>query len=179
MFDLCLVTAVVHVTSPNASSVFGAQQLSQFSALYILVIATASLLLPPGGALLIAALGNVLYFGDTVRFHGGELGSSLWLQLAVFACVALGTAYLSNQLRRHGERSEQLAVGLEQVRLRAEEILRNIQSGVVTIDGHGRLVYVNPMAERLLGVQLISRLGQPVLELLGRNASALATALER
>jgi two-component system, NtrC family, sensor histidine kinase PilS len=173
VFDLCLVTAVVHVTPPNAS-----QQLSQFSALYILVIATASLLLPPGGALLIAALGNVMFFADTM-FHGSGLGMSLWLQLAVFGCVALGTAYLSNQLRRHGERSEQLVVGLEQVRLRAEEILRNIPSGVVTIDGYGRLVYANPMAERLLGVQLISQLGQPVLELLARRAGALASALDR
>ena len=40
IFDLLLVTSVVHVTGASVS---------QFAALYILVIATASLLLPVGG----------------------------------------------------------------------------------------------------------------------------------
>ncbi|MEO7458105.1 MAG: hypothetical protein ABIY52_17740, partial [Gemmatimonadaceae bacterium] len=52
-FDLLLVTAVVHLTREPVAGT------SQFAALYILVIATASLLLPAGGALLIALLGNV------------------------------------------------------------------------------------------------------------------------
>ena len=52
--DLLVVTMVVHVTSaPNAGS--------QFAALYILVNAAAALLLPIGGALLIAALGLAMY----------------------------------------------------------------------------------------------------------------------
>ena len=63
-----------------------------FAALYILVIATASLLVPVGGGLLIAALGNV------VLLRRRRPGSSalaahepgVWLQLAVFALVALG-----------------------------------------------------------------------------------------
>jgi hypothetical protein len=41
VFDLLLVTAVVHVTATNGNP-------SQFAALYILVIATSSLLLPVG-----------------------------------------------------------------------------------------------------------------------------------
>jgi two-component system sensor histidine kinase PilS (NtrC family) len=59
IFDLLLVTAVVHVTKGSSSP---------FSALYILVIATASLLVPTGGGLLVAALGIVLYFADVVVF---------------------------------------------------------------------------------------------------------------
>ena len=51
VFDVLLVTSVVHVTGGAAS---------QFAALYILVIASSTLLLPLGGGFLIAALGNVL-----------------------------------------------------------------------------------------------------------------------
>src|SRR5206468_11160948 len=51
IFDLLLVTAVVHLTRDSIGT-------SQFAALYILVIASSSLLLPVGGSLLIAALGN-------------------------------------------------------------------------------------------------------------------------
>src|SRR5688500_11973935 len=55
LFDLAVVTAIVHVTGGGSS---------QFAALYILVIAAASLLLPFPGGLVIAALGCVLYFTD-------------------------------------------------------------------------------------------------------------------
>src|SRR4029079_15821160 len=61
IFDPLLVTAVVHIT--NGSN-------SPFSALYILVIATASLLVPSSGGLLVAALGIVLYFADVVVLSG-------------------------------------------------------------------------------------------------------------
>src|SRR6476469_9656027 len=44
LFDLALVTAIVHVTGRAASP---------FAALYILVIAVASLVLPTGGGLLV------------------------------------------------------------------------------------------------------------------------------
>ena len=59
VFDLLLVTAVVHVTATNGTP-------SQFAALYILVIATSSLLLPVGGGLVVAALGNVMYVADAI-----------------------------------------------------------------------------------------------------------------
>src|SRR5688500_8286545 len=84
VFDLLLVTTVVHVTITGV-------QVSQFAALYILVIAASTLILPPGGGLLIAALGNVLYVAVVV--FGGEapLTFSVWLQLGVFASVELGS----------------------------------------------------------------------------------------
>ena len=75
VFDLLLVTAVVHVTATNGTP-------SQFAALYILVIATSSLLLPVGGGLLVAALGNVMYVADAVWSIGSPFTIAVWLQLA-------------------------------------------------------------------------------------------------
>src|SRR5690349_20829281 len=72
LFDLALVTVIVHVTGGGTS---------QFAALYILVIAAASILLPVSGGLLIAALGCVLYFADVINTPGTQLDLGVWLQL--------------------------------------------------------------------------------------------------
>src|SRR6185436_2379727 len=111
----------VHVT--NSSS-------SPFSALYILVIATASLLVPAGGGLLVAALGIALYFADVVLFLQSPLGdvdAGVWLQVSVIALAAMIIRFLSAQMRESGEGKDLLVAALEQRRLQAEEILRNIR----------------------------------------------------
>ncbi|MGH7636847.1 MAG: two-component system sensor histidine kinase NtrB [Gemmatimonadaceae bacterium] len=171
VFDLLLVTAVVHVTG-------GA--LSQFTALYILVIAASTLLLPIGGGLLIAALGNVLYVGEVILFATDTpLTATVWLQLGVFTGVALGSAYLAVQLRREGEGKAWLMAELQQEKLRADDILRNIRSGVLTVDAQGRLLYANPVAEQMLGLDFLDRLGEPILEAISTAAPGLGHAIRR
>jgi two-component system sensor histidine kinase PilS (NtrC family) len=169
VFDLLLVTSVVHVTGGAAS---------QFSAVYILVIAASSLLLPLGGGFLIAALGNALYIADVI-WATDALTTSVWLQVGVFAAVALGSGYLSVLLRREGEGKEILVAELLQQRLQADDILRNIRSGVLTVDSDGRLLYANPMAEQMLDLNLLGRLGQPIVDAIAAVAPELAQAVRR
>ena len=169
VFDLLLVTAVVHVTATNGNP-------SQFAALYILVIATSSLLLPVGGGLLVAALGNVMYVADAVWSVGSPFTWGVWLQLGVFAIVALGSAYLSAKLKELGAGTE---AELAHVRLQAADILHNIRSGIVTIDEDGRLLYANPMAEELLAIDLQTMQGKGLLDRLRTIAPELGEALER
>ncbi|HTE43685.1 MAG TPA: ATP-binding protein [Gemmatimonadaceae bacterium] len=177
IFDLLLVTAIVHVT--NGSN-------SPFSALYILVIATTSLLVPAGGGLLIAALGIVLYFADVVlllraRAVGPsiwpQLEPGVWLQMSIIALVALAVRSLSSRLRESGLGRDQLVASLERRRLQAEDILHNIRSGVVTVDATGNLLYANPMAEHLLGMDLVNHFGERMLEVIARVAPELAVAV--
>ena len=97
LFDVALITTVVHITGGS---------LSPFAALYILATACASLLLPVGGGLLIAALGNVLYFADVIVLQGTSLGLAVILQLGVFAVTALGVAYLGARLQEAGVNRE-------------------------------------------------------------------------
>lgn len=167
VFDLFLVTAVVHVTGASSS---------QFAALYILVIATSSLLLPVGGGLLVAALGNVLYVADALWSVETPFTATVWVQLAVFAAVALGSAWLSAKLRAAGKGTEAV---LAHVRLQAADILYNIRSGIITVDATGRLLYANPMAEQLFGLDLDPYVGRPVLDALRRIAPELVEAVER
>jgi two-component system sensor histidine kinase PilS (NtrC family) len=169
-YDLALVTAVVHATGGTTSP---------FAALYILVIASASLLLPAGGGLLMAALGNVLYFADAVWGGNSPPTVGVWLQLTIFAVVALGSAYLGAKLQEAGAGKEELAAELTHVRLQASDILFNIRSGVITIDQGGHLLYANPMASHLLNIDLEHYRGRPVLSAIGATAPELATALQR
>jgi len=170
LFDLVVVTAIVHVTGGGSS---------QFAALYILVIAAASLLLPFSGGLMIAAGGCLLYFADVLLIPGTQLDLAVWLQLGVFAAVALGSGYIAARLRQAGAGTEQLAAELVKVRLQAADILRNIRSGIVTVDASGSLVYANPAASQLLGMDLDEHVGTPVIGTIRRASAALAQALER
>jgi two-component system sensor histidine kinase PilS (NtrC family) len=170
VFDLLLVTAVVHVTGGDTS---------QFASLYILVIAASTLLLPIGGGLLIAALGGVLYLSDVIWAADATLTIYVYAQLGVFSAVALGSAYLAVQLRREGEGKAVLVAELLHQRLQADDILRNIQSGVITVDAAGRLLYANPTAEKMLELDLLDRFGQPIVTAIGDVSPELAQAIQR
>jgi two-component system sensor histidine kinase PilS (NtrC family) len=170
LFDVALVTVVVHVTG-------GA--LSLFAPLYILVTVGASLLLPVGGVLLIAALGNAAYFADVLLGHHTPVSLALILQLVVFALVALAVAYLAARLQEAGVNREVLEARLNIAKLQAEDILKNIRSGIVTIDSRGRMLFANPMSGTLLGFDSESARGRPVREVFASTAPALVAALER
>ena len=169
VFDVVLVTSVVHVTG-------GA--LSQFAALYILVTAAASLLLPGASALLIAAFGIALYAGDVILSHRGDYDISVLLQIGVFAAVALGVTYLSARLQEAGGAREELEARLALAKLQAEDILHNIRAGIVTVDSDGVLLFANPSAGALLGFDNSTARGRTVQELIAVPAPALAAALE-
>jgi two-component system sensor histidine kinase PilS (NtrC family) len=171
LFDLILVTATVHITGGASSP---------FAALYILVIAYASLVLPIGSGLLVAAFGNVLYIGDVVWSHGYEVGASVWLQLTIFALAALGTGVLAARMREAGAGDAlKLEAQLERVRLQADDVLRTIRSGILTVEHNGALAFANPAAGRMLGFEPAQAIGTPVRELFGEKAPVLVQALER
>jgi two-component system, NtrC family, sensor histidine kinase PilS len=170
LFDAFLVTSIVHVTGGEES---------QFAALFILVNTSAALLLPVGGSLLLAILGCVLYAADVLLASGAPMTSSLALQLAVFFMVALGTALIGARLKAMSSASQELADQLTRVRLQAADILRNIRSGIVTVDDGGVLIYANPAASRLLHTDLDTYLGRPLTPLLEAASSGLAAAVHR
>jgi two-component system, NtrC family, sensor histidine kinase PilS len=170
LFDVALITTIVHITGGS---------LSPFAALYILATACASLLLPVGGGLLIAALGNVLYFADVIVLQGTSLGIAVILQLGVFAVTALGVAYLGARLQEAGVNREALAQQLVVVKLQAEDVLKNIRSGIITIDVQGRILFANSMAGRLLGFNDENVRGQNIQEIVTASAPALSAALEK
>jgi len=167
VFDVALVTAISHISGPY----------SYFAALYILVIAFYTVLMPLANGLLVALLAGIVYTADVIV--GGELSAAVLLQVAVFWLVASATGYLASRVRVAGAAHETLEAELRRVRLQAADILRHIGAGVMTVDGDGTLVQANPTAEVLLGLPLTTLLGQPVLEQVDRVAPALGAAIRR
>jgi signal transduction histidine kinase len=116
IFDLLLVTTVVHLTQTGAPS--------QLAPLYILVIAASALVLPPTGVLLVAGLGDVLYFGVTILDQATVFDLPVLIQLGIFGMVALGCGYIGARLREaHAGRAE-MAAELAAFRLREADIER-------------------------------------------------------
>ncbi len=167
--DLLLITVVVHLTGGGAS---------QFAALYILVNATAALLLPIGSSLLLAMLGSVMYVGDAFLVSGGDITVPLLLQLVVFVLVVVGTSYIAGRLQEAGQGRQQLQAELASAQLRAADILANIQAGIITVDDLGRLLYANPAATAMLGVPLNALQGAPILTALRSAAPVVAEAID-
>ncbi len=167
LVDLGLVTTIVH---------FVGQPQSAFPALYVLVVAAYALLMPPAWVGLTAVLASILFVGDTVWNHGATLDSASWAQIVVFNLVFGIVAVLGHRLREAGMEQATLATELQRVRLEADDILRNIRSGVLTVDGFGRLAFINPTAERLLDLDGEALIGLPVLDELKTRSSELWAA---
>lgn len=165
--DLVLVTTLVHYASAPAL----------FASLYVLVIAGYAILLPPRWGAAIAVLSTGLYIADTLLGGGSGMDVAFWVQVLLFNLVFAIVASLGNRLRRADVEQVTLEYELRRVRLEADEILQNIRSGVITVDAEGRLAFINPMAERLLGIDGDRLLGRPILDKLQVQSRDLGTAI--
>jgi len=116
IFDLLLVTTVVHLTQSGTPS--------QLAPLYILVIAVSALVLPAAGVLLIAMLGDVLYFGVTIVDQATAFDLPVLVQLGIFGAVALGCGYIGSRLREGHAGREEMEAELAAFRLREADIER-------------------------------------------------------
>ncbi len=165
--DLGLVTTLVHFTG-------GAD--SPLSALYVVVLAAYAVLLPLWAGILVSLLASAMYFAAG-SLGGGALGLPFWGQVVIFNTVFGIVATLGARLRQAGAEQDTLELELRRVRLEADDILLNIRSGVLTVDGFGRLAFINPTAERLLGIDGATQVGLPILDHLKSKSSELWACL--
>lgn len=168
LVDLALVTALVHLAG---------QPQSAFPALYVLVVAAYAMLLPVGWGVVTAFAAGGMFLADALWGLQIEVSTAFWAQFVVFNAVFLMVAVLSHRLREAGREQATLETELARVRLEADDILRNIRSGVLTVDGLGRLAFINPTAERLLRLDGRALLGEPVLAQLKQRSSELWAAI--
>jgi len=168
VLDALLVTGIVHVTG-------GAE--SGFASLYILVISAGALLLPLPGGVLIGALVSMLFFADLVWGYEEVFSGGVALRIVLFTLVALATGLLGDRLRRAGQALGAVESELHQLRLDTVDILDTLTTGVITVDGEGRLAYANFAAEALLKMDLQGMLGWKVIEELDRVAPRMGSLL--
>jgi two-component system sensor histidine kinase PilS (NtrC family) len=168
LVDLGVVTTIVH---------FAGQPQSAFPALYVLVVAAYALLMNPFWGLVTAVVASAAFLLESFWASAGVLDSAFWAQVVVFNVVFGIVAVLGHRLREAGMEQETLASELTRVRLEADDILRNIRSGVLTVDGFGRLAFINPTAQRLLDLEANELVGFPVLDQLKTRSSELWAAV--
>ncbi|RMH18965.1 MAG: PAS domain S-box protein, partial [Gemmatimonadetes bacterium] len=172
MFDVVLVTTIVHITAVQGGD-------SPFVPAYILVISEAALLLPLPGGVLLGALASIVYFADIVWSRPDALSPSVTLQIGLFALVAVVTGWVGDRVRRAGLALGRVQSELTRLRLSTSDILENISTGVMTVDADGRLLYVNEAGAALLGLGLAGWRGVPVLDRVEETAPGLGAVLRR
>src|SRR2546422_7372916 len=161
LFDVFLITAVVHMPGGAASDL---------ASLYVILIAVTALLMPPANAGLVTLFAGLLYFADVFWGHSATFTAGVWIQLAVFALVAVVTAYVASRVNVMGAEREALAAEVRQVQLEADDVLRNLRTGVLTVDADGRLLYANPASGEILGFKAREWLGRSVMPEFARLA---------
>ena len=166
--DISIITLLVHFAGgPNTPA----------PGLYILVIAAYALLLPFTWGLAVALLVAAAYTTEGIWHAGAHPGLDFWSQVGVFLAAYLLVGALTARLRAESAERASLEGELRRVRLAADEILRNIRSGVVTVDDDGTLAFINPTAADLLQLDGQSLVGAPVLDTLKFRAPELWAAM--
>ncbi len=168
LFDVALVTTVVHVT--------GGPQ-SDLTPLYVPLIAVTAVLMPPASTALITVLVGLVYFADVFFGHRTPMTAQVALELLVFVAVAAVTAYFASRVSVMGAEREALAGELRQARLEAADVLRNIPTGIVSVDQGGHLLYCNPAAEQILGFHERQWRGRPIMPEFARVAPEFWAAI--
>lgn len=171
LIDVLLVTALVGLIRTDVTPL---------AALYVVLVAGYALMLPVGRGLVSVLFAVTAYIAVTLSTGAMPPDTAFWTQVAVIGFVGAVLAMLGNRLGAASREQRALLERLAQAQLEADEILATIQSGVITVDGDGRLGYLNPRAARILGLGTDAwAVGDSVLEPLRARSRELHDAIER
>ncbi len=177
VLDLFLATIIVFLTGVHESP---------FSFLYLIAIVWAAVAFPGGESFLAASLASILFGGMAdLAFYGLLLppyaeeyrlvvGGSAWYVtgrvvvqiLAFFAVAFLGRA-MARRLRTAEEALSARTVDLLRLRRLSELVFDSVGSGILVLDGEGRVSSLNGAAASMLKVDRFALLGRPAADLLG------------
>ncbi len=166
--DVLLFNGVVHITGGSGSP---------FVSLFIALAAGYALILPLSSAILTAMLAGILYLVLNLTFGADTNTIVLALQVLVIMLVALAASLVGARFRQVRSELRSVEGELHRLRLDTADVLRNIPSGVITLDASGNLVYMNLAAADLCGLDGTGLLGMDLLPELERRAPEVAAAV--
>jgi two-component system sensor histidine kinase PilS (NtrC family) len=160
-FEVVLESGIIYATG-NVNS--------PFSALFILTIVSAALAYRLVGTLLVASLVSLTYtfiiwLGlssstdpdlslkalKTIFAARDSVFYAIFLRILIFYLVAFISGYLAERLKDQNRELADTSRALRRARLETDDILRHLNSGLLTIDAKGRIIFFNRAAERILG----------------------------
>jgi two-component system, NtrC family, sensor histidine kinase PilS len=169
---------------------------SPFSALFLLTIVSAALAYRMLGTLVMASLVSIAYaFIIWLGFstsNDSELNVqalrtifatqdfvfySIFLHILIFFLVAFISGYLAQRLSSQNKKLADTSMALKRARLETDDILRHLNSGLLTIDAHGNIIYFNRAAEKILGYREEEVRGMPCEDVFAERMPRLAQCL--
>lgn len=183
--EIVIESAVVHATGNIASPYLG---------LFLLSIVSAALAYQLAGTLVMASIVAASYtlivwlgiVKDAAEGAGGA--RSLWyaedstfysilLHILIFYLVAFISGILAERLRTQDQKLADASLALRRARLETDDILRHLNSGLLTIDHAGSVIYFNRTAERILGYDEDQVRGLPCEQVFSERMPLLAVCL--
>jgi two-component system sensor histidine kinase PilS (NtrC family) len=180
--DLVLVTALAVETGGRGS---------QFVLFYVLVVITGGLLMRlPGGLFAAAGAGTAYLLLPALAAHthsawpgAAESGLPPGMMVAFVLIVGVLAGGLGRRVRAADDDLERTTRELARVRVDNDVILRQLATGVLTVDAWGTAAYLNPAAEQVLELKTAQvrgrTLDQAFPERLGLLRQVIADSLER
>ena len=162
--DAAIVTLLIRATSDQLTGSLN----NTFVVLYIIPILAASMLFGMKESVIVALFSSSLFvfivLADYVAapvesraFSPMELLYMLYLRSVTFCLVGFLCGYLSNLLHKKGEE-------LSKLKNMHDQILSNMNSGVVTTDVDNYIIYVNEAAESISGYNFEELIGQDLAD---------------
>ena len=167
--DVALAAGVVAVTGRSESV---------FVFLFSIAAVNGAILLHARGAAVAAAGAVAAYLWLALGGEGprpASLATVLFAHSAAFLATGALASYLAQQLKRAGERLAISESDLAFVTDLHESIIQSLASGLVTLDGTGRVTFLNRAAEQMTGWRLEEARGQ----LAGRHLEAFQADARR
>ena len=143
---------------------------SAFSGLFILTIISAALFNKLSGTLGFATLVSIAYSfviwygmaivdqpGSSIKaleniFQSRDAAFySIFLHILTFYLIAFISGFLVERLKAKDRQLADTSQALRQARLETDDILKHLNSGLLTIDRYGKIIYFNRAAEEILG----------------------------
>jgi two-component system sensor histidine kinase PilS (NtrC family) len=167
--DVCMITAVVHVTGDLSSN---------YRSLYLVAIILASMLLPRARVFLVAAVSFVfmgfllelaylptlypelaqrypamqfLETSSTIPMALRDLQVKIFVSLFGFFAVAYLASYLTEKLRKTGAELRDKSGQVASLQAINENIIQSMRDGLITTDLGGAIQDLNPAGAAILG----------------------------
>jgi two-component system sensor histidine kinase PilS (NtrC family) len=151
--DVALATAVVSITGWTDSV---------FVSMYSLAIVEGGILLFQRGAIGALAVSLLAYGPLTlVAAPARPALLTLFAHAGAFVATAALASYLSEQVRRTGERLAERELDLAAITALHESIVQSVASGLLTLDARGRVTFLNRAGEQITGLTFEEVRGSP------------------
>jgi PAS domain S-box-containing protein len=161
---------------------------SQFVLFFALVVVSSGIVGRLGGGVFaaLAACGAILLLPLLATLLHASPASSLratvpapGMFIALLVLMGMLSGLLGHRVQNARTELARTAQELARVRVDNDLILRHLTTGVLTVDGAGRVAFVNPAAEQVLGLNAATIHGRPLAEALPGRLEALRDVMER